>query len=143
MKANKEKLLHELFEEIQEAKSRADRIKIIKENDSFTVRTILQLAYNKSIELDFPAGAPPYTPCDSPTGMELTRLKNVIRPLGNCVKGNKTPGFKKEKILIGILETIHQKDAEIIIAAKDKTLNKLYSKITENLVEKTFPSLVK
>lgn len=143
MKTNKEKLLHELFEEIQEAKTRADRIKIIKENDSFTVRTILQLAYNKSIELDFPSGAPPYTPSDSPTGMELTRLKNVIRPLGNCVKGSKTPGFKKEKILIGILETIHQKDAEIIIAAKDKTLNKLYSKITENLVEKTFPSLVK
>lgn len=67
----------------------------------------------------------------------------MIKPLGNCVKGNNIAGFKKEKILIGILESIHTKDADIIIAAKDKKLNKLYSKITKNLVEKTFPSLVK
>lgn len=143
MTKNKEKLLHELFEEIQEAQSRADRIKIIKENDSFTIRTILQLAFNKSIELDFPSGAPPFTPSTAPTGLEPARLKNIIRSLGLCVKGNKTPPMKKERTFINILESIHEKDAAIIIAAKDKSLSKLYSKITENLVEKTFPSLLK
>ena len=143
MKTNKEKLLHELFEEVQEAKTREDRIKLFKENDTFVLRTILQLAYNKSIELDFPSGAPPFTVNKNPTGLEPVRLKNVIKPLGSCVKGNGIAGFKKEKILIGILEAIHEKDAEIIIAAKDKKLSKLYSKITENLVEKTFPALIK
>jgi hypothetical protein len=143
MKTNKEKLLHELFEEAQNAKTRDDRIKLFKENDTFTLRTVLQLAYNTSIELDFPSGAPPFTENTNPTGLEPVRLKNVIKPLGNCVKGNNIAGFKKEKILIGILESIHTKDADIIIAAKDKKLNKLYSKITKNLVEKTFPSLVK
>lgn len=143
MKTNKEKLLHELFEEAQNAKTRDDRIKLFKENDTFTLRTILQLAYNTSIELDFPSGAPPFTENTNPTGLEPVRLKNVIKPLGNCVKDNNIAGFKKEKILIGILESIHTKDADIIIAAKDKKLNKLYSKITKNLVEKTFPSLVK
>lgn len=143
MKQNKEKLLHELLEETQEAKTRADRIEIFKKNDSFVLRTILQLAYSKSIELDFPSGPPPYKPNDAPTGLELARLKNIIRGLGNCVKGNKTPNMKKEKIFIGILESVHPKDAEVIIAAKDKALSKLYSKITENLVEKTFPALLK
>ena len=143
MKTNKEKLLHELFEEAQNAKTRYERITLFKENDTFVLRTILQLAYNKSIELDFPSGAPPFNANTNPTGLEPVRLKNVIKPLGNCVKGNKIAGFKKEKILISILESIHKKDADIIIAAKDKKLAKLYSKITENLVEKTFPALLK
>jgi|GEM_PF-882799 len=143
MKTNKEKLLHELFEEAQNAKTRDERITLFKENDTFVLRTILQLAYNKSIELDFPSGAPPFNANTNPTGLEPVRLKNVIKPLGNCVKGNKIAGFKKEKILISILESIHKKDADIIIAAKDKKLAKLYSKITENLVEKTFPALLK
>ena len=143
MKTNKEKLLHELFEEAQNAKTRDERITLFKENDTFVLRTILQLAYNKSIELDFPSGAPPFNANTNPTGLEPVRLKNVIKPLGNCVKGNKIAGFKKEKILISILESIHKKDADIIIAAKDKKLDKLYSKITENLVEKTFPALLK
>jgi len=143
MKTNKEKLLHELFEEAQNAKTRDERITLFKENDTFVLRTILQLAYNKSIELDFPRGAPPFNANTNPTGLEPVRLKNVIKPLGNCVKGNKIAGFKKEKILISILESIHKKDADIIIAAKDKKLAKLYSKITENLVEKTFPALLK
>ena len=143
MKTNKEKLLHELFEEAQNAKTRDERITLFKENDTFVLRTIIQLAYNKSIELDFPSGAPPFNANTNPTGLEPVRLKNVIKPLGNCVKGNKIAGFKKEKILISILESIHKKDADIIIAAKDKKLAKLYSKITENLVEKTFPALLK
>lgn len=143
MKTTKEKLLHELFEEAQNAKTRDERIALFKENDTFVLRTILQLAYNKSIELDFPSGAPPFNANTNPTGLEPVRLKNVIKPLGNCVKGNKIAGFKKEKILISILESIHKKDADIIIAAKDKKLAKLYSKITENLVEKTFPALLK
>ena len=143
MKTNKEKLLHELFEEAQNAKTRDERITLFKENDTFVLRTIIQLAYNKSIELDFPSGAPPFNANTNPTGLEQVRLKNVIKPLGNCVKGNKIAGFKKEKILISILESIHKKDADIIIAAKDKKLAKLYSKITENLVEKTFPALLK
>jgi hypothetical protein len=142
MKKIKEKLLHELFEEAQNAKTRAERIELFKQNDTYALRTILQLAYNKSIELDFPSGAPPYTPNESPTGLEPVRLKNVLAPLGSCVKGNNVAGYKKEKVLIGILESIHVKDAEIIIAAKDKSLSKLYSKITENLVEKTFPNLL-
>jgi hypothetical protein len=143
MKTNKEKLLHELFEEAQNAKTRDERIKLFKDNDTFVLKTVLQLAYNKSIELDFPDGAPPFTANTAPTGLESVRLKNVIKPLGNCVKGNKIAGFKKEKIFIGILESIHSKDAEILIAAKDKKLSKLYSKVTENLVEKTFPALLK
>ena len=73
----------------------------------------------------------------------MLALTNIIRPLGQCVKGNKVSAVKKEQILIRLLESVDAKDAEVIIAAKDKVLHKLYTKVTENLVEKTFPALLK
>lgn len=143
MKTNKEILLHEILEQAQEYKTEGPRIKFLKKHDSFTLRTILQLAFNKSIELDFPAGAPPYKESEDPIGLEPVRLKNVIKGLGDCVKGNKVSALKKENTFIGILETINPQDAKTIIAAKDKELDKIYSNITYDLVEKAFPTLVK
>ena len=143
MKTNKEILLHEILEQAQGYKTEGPRIKFLKKHDTFVLRTILQLAFNKSIELDFPAGAPPYKESEDPVGLEPVRLKNVIKGLGNCVKGNSVPAVKKEKTFIGILEAINVNDAKTIIAAKDKELDKIYSNITYDLVEKTFPALVK
>tara|TARA_R110002153_G_scaffold74685_3_gene193855 strand:- start:988 stop:1419 length:432 start_codon:yes stop_codon:yes gene_type:complete len=143
MKTNKEILLHEILEKAQEYKSEGPRIKFLKKNDTFALRTVLQLAFNKSIELDFPAGAPPFRELESPIGLEPVRLKNVISGLGSCAKGSNVPSIKKESIFIGILEAINVNDAKTIIAAKDKELDKIYSNITYDLVEKTFPALVK
>ena len=140
---NKETLLHEILEQAQEYKTEGPRIKFLKKHDTFVLRTILQLAFNESIKLDFPTGAPPYKESESPIGLEPVRLKNVIKGLGNCVKGNKVSSVKKEKIFIGILEAINPKDAKAIIAAKDKELDKMYDNITYKLVEKAFPTLVK
>lgn len=142
-KTNTEKLLHELLEEAQNLPTRAERIELLKKYDGFALRTILQLAHNSKIELDFPEGAPPYKKSETPIGLQQARLKNIIGGLGQCVKGNKVSAVKKEQILIRLLESVDAKDAEIIIAAKDKVLHKLYTKVTENLVEKTFPALLK
>jgi hypothetical protein len=142
-KTNTEKLLHELFEQAQNLPTRLERIELLKKQDNFALRTILQLAHNPKIELDFPEGAPPYKKSDNPIGLEHGRLKNIIRSLGQCVKGNNVSQVKKEQIFIRLLESVDEKDAQIIIAAKDKVLHKLYSKVTENLVEKTFPALLK
>lgn len=142
-KTNTEKLLHELLEDAQNLKTRAERIELLTKHDNFALRTILQLAHNPKIELDFPEGAPPYKKSETPIGLQQARLKNIIGGLGQCVKGNKVSSVKKEQILIRLLESVDAKDAEIIIAAKDKVLHKLYTKVTENLVEKTFPALLK
>tara|TARA_B100001093_G_scaffold476382_1_gene502731 strand:- start:1283 stop:1714 length:432 start_codon:yes stop_codon:yes gene_type:complete len=143
MKSNKEILLHEILEQAQEYKTEGPRIKFLKKHDTFAFRTILQLAFSKSIELDFPEGAPPYKELDAPIGLEPVRLKNVIKGLGSCVKGNNIPIVKKERILIGLLEQIHANDAKALIAAKDKELDKIYTNITSSIVEKAFPNLIK
>jgi len=50
---------------------------------------------------------------------------------------------KREMMFVQMLEGLHKDEADVIIAAKDKVLHKLYTKVTENLVEKTFPALLK
>jgi hypothetical protein len=46
----------------------------------------------------------------------------------------------KERRFVGILELLHARDAEILIAMKDKSLSKMYPKLTASLAKKAFPS---
>lgn len=130
----------ELFAELEKAE---DPVKHLKENLSFGVSTVLQLAFNPKIVLALPEGAPPYKINSNPPDLTPSRFDNALKQIGVCTVANKTPSYQKEKVFIGILESISEKDAEILIAAKDKKLTELYPFVTEDLVKKTAPELLK
>ena len=48
---------------------------------------------------------------------------------------------KRESLFISLLETIHPKDAELFLEAKDKNLK--YKGITKKLVMDAFPNLIR
>ena len=139
-----QKYIHEIFEETCKLKDRDDRISYLKENAFKQVKTVLQLCYNDKIELDLPYGRPPFEVC--PEGREPSPLANVFSSIGVCVKDNGVGRIKKEKVFIGILEQLCEKDAYILCAAKDGTIttlqNKAYSKMTKSLVEACFPNIM-
>lgn len=139
-----QKYIYEIFEEVCKLENREERISYLKENAFKQVKTVLQLCYNDKIELDLPYGRPPFETC--PEGREPSPLANAFRPIGVCVKDNNTSRVKKEKIFIGILEQLTEKDALILCAAKDGTIttlqNKTYSKMTKSLVEAAFPEIL-
>jgi hypothetical protein len=93
------------------------------------------------VKLDLPEGKPPYKEDDAPTGMQLQAIDTAIRKLGYLVPNSGYDKIKKEVMFIQMLESIHQKDAAIVVAAKDGKLQDLYSKITINLVQDSFPKL--
>ena len=137
--------LHEFFEDVCNIEDRDKRIVFVKENAFKQAKTILQLCYNDKIKLDLPIGKPPYRPC--PEGRTPSSLANAFKPIGMTVKGNKVRRLKKEKVFIGILESIHEDDANLLVAAKDGNITtfqkKKYSKITKSLVEAALPELLK
>jgi|TARA_R110002153_G_scaffold28694_1_gene88339 hypothetical protein len=139
-----QKYIHEIFEETCKFETRDERIAYLKENAFKQVKSILQLCYNDKIELDLPYGRPPFEVC--PEGREPSPLKNAFGSIGACVKANKVNRTRKEKIFIGILEQLCEKDAHILCAAKDGTIttlgNKTYSKMTKSLVEACFPEIL-
>ena len=139
MSKKEEQTLNEIFTSIQEAKTRAERQDILKQNDSFSLRTVLQLNYDSSIKLDLPDGKPPFTVNEAPGG----KLDNIIKRIGYCVVNSSISKLKKESSLISILESVSEEDANIICRAKDKKIEKEFSRVSESLVKSVFPTLVK
>ena len=117
-----------------------DAATYLRENGkNFGVMTVLQLAFDPKISLELPEGEPPYRADPNPPDRTLKRFDSAVRDLGRCARGVRLGPGVKEKIFIGILESCSQKDAEIIIAAKDKKLTELYPIVTRNLVIAAFP----
>ena len=50
---------------------------------------------------------------------------------------------KREKMFIGMLETVHPHDAPLLIAMKDKRFQGLYKGVTKLAVQEAWPSLIK
>lgn len=143
------KLPHEVFDLLEQTKKIEDRVRILQENNTFEIQTILQGAFHPGVVFDLPEGAPPYTPDKAAAGCQPTPLHKQLVHLVNCVKGkgkfdeaDKYTRIRRETQFIKILEIAYEKDAEILIAMKDKKLHKLYPSLTASLVRKAFPSIL-
>jgi hypothetical protein len=74
--------------------------------------------------------------------MRFSPLRKQIDVLPRLVVGsNNYNRIKKEMAFIKLLENVHESDAEILIAMKDKKLHKKYTLLTASVVKKAFPNL--
>ena len=135
-------LPHEILQKVSESNNVKDRVKILKEYPTFALKTILQVNFRSDITFDFPEGAPPYKQDQGPVGKQTQSIEKAIRLLKNCVSQNKrVNNVKKEQVFIRLLETVHPKDAELLIAMKDKDIKSLYNGVTVSTVSKAYPDL--
>lgn len=138
--------IHEVLQKVSEEKNRAKKIQILKENNTLALRNVLRGSFDDSLEFILPKGVPPYKSDDAPEGYTRTKLQHVSKNFAYFVKGGpgeQLPAYKRERLYIEILEGVHPKEAEIVIAMKEKALDKLYKGITKKLVQEAFPGLVK
>lgn len=142
-KQQQDKNPYEVFALLENTKKIDERVKILQDNASYVLKTILQAAFHPNIIFDIPEGAPPYKMSEIPAGMQRASLKKQVDILPRLVVGNdRIPKMKKEMMFIRILEDTDPKDAEIIVAMKDKKLQVLYPLVTAALVKKAFPTLL-
>lgn len=135
---------HEVFEKVQAVRGMHDRVKILKENSSFALRTIIQINFNNWIQFDLPEGDAPFKEDTNPPEFSAARIDSAIKVLKYMVKENKKlPRAQKELKFIQLLESLNVKDAKILVAVKDKKLDRLYPAMTEVLVRKAFPNIIK
>ena len=139
---------HEVFEHISKTESFHDRVKLLQEYQSFAIRTILQFNFTPSLSLDLPAGAPPYTADEMPANYSLGRIDKQIKILGRLVLySGQTSSvglakIQKETMFVRLLESISAQDALVILAMKEKELEKMFPMITKVLVMAAFPTLL-
>jgi hypothetical protein len=84
----------EFLHNVSKFKSKEDKIKVLRENDHFAIKTILQGAFDPRIKWLLPEGEPPYKPND------LVDQENVLihdaRKLMHFVEGG-NPNLKQLK----------------------------------------------
>jgi hypothetical protein len=128
----------EILDLVKEAKDVQTKVSLLRQYDSETLRYILELAFHPNVGWWLPEGSPPYTP--SPVLDTEGRLYKEARTLPLYLYGNR-PDLKKhqrENLFIGLLESLHPKDAALLIAVKDKKVEGL----NVATINEAFPGLI-
>jgi hypothetical protein len=134
-------LISEILQKAHNAKTKAEKVKILKDNESAALKSVLIINYDESVVSLLPEGAPPFNKNEAPVGTEHTKLEHEARLLHHFFKGgsNISP-MKREQMFIQLLEGLHPDEAEVVIKAKDKELGKRY-KVTKACVTEAFPGI--
>ena len=133
-------LFHEILTKVNNAKDKPAKIAVLKKHDSVPLRQVLKGAFDPKIKWDLPEGVPPFKRNDAPAGTEHTSLFAEARRLWHFVKDadpNLTKA-KREMMFIQLLEGLQEDDADLMIAVKEKTLNKRYKGLTDAVVKEAF-----
>ena len=137
-------LVSELFRAVHGAKTKDKKIDLLKQYIRDDVKAILIWNFDKGIESAVPEGDVPYKKNDSPEGTAgHTRLVHEWRTLYNFIRGgnDKLSNMRRETLLVQLLESLQEGEAEIVVLAKDKDLQSKY-RITRNVVESAYPDVV-
>ena len=134
----------EILEMADKAKSREEKLQILRKHTNEAVKIILMLNFHPTVRMDLPEGEPPYKKDkDLPVGVADTNLLQSVNKFYIWIKkdGN-LPRLKKESLFVNLLEGLHWSEAEILCLAKDQKLNKKYKTIKEDLVRDLYPGVI-
>jgi hypothetical protein len=133
-------LISEVLSKLAKAKTKDQKVRILRENDTPPLRMILKASFDPSIEWELPEGEVPYKVNDAPDGTEHTNLAHESRLLFHFIKGGnpKLSALRRENMFLQLLEGLSKEEAEIIIAAKDGALHRKYKGLSDAVVKEAF-----
>jgi len=140
----KDMQVFEILEEFDKTVGRSQKVNYLKEYREHTPLTyVLKFNYCDTIKSLIPEGRPPFNdePDDGPSKASLWQYLNVFP---NFVQSNQAAQVKplqREKLFIEMLEAIAVEEANMIILAKDRELEKLYPSLDIGIVREAFPDL--
>ena len=134
-------LMNEVLQKVSNAKTKAQKIKLLNDFNSPALRAILIANFDESVISMLPDGDVPYKPNDAPEETEHTKLIQEYRKLYLFFKGGANISqARRETLFIQLLEGLHAKEAEVLSLVKDKNIGKRW-KITRQCVEEAFPNI--
>jgi hypothetical protein len=129
------KLLNELLEEIN------DNTELLfstyKQNNSDSpLQLIFRHAYLPRWKFLLPEGTPPFKVETGPEGMNTSKMISETRRF-HYLCDSKMKAHNREDIFISMLEAIHEKETEVLIAIKEQNLTSLYPNLTDDVLIKS------
>ena len=140
----REPLLSEVLTKVHGAKTKAQKVKILRDEDCSALRQIIKWSFDPKIETGLPSGTPPYIENEAPEGTEHTLLRTEGDSLWHFVKTNDKsadPNLQstvRERMFIRLLEGLHKDEAELLCAVKDKRLHQVYKGLSTQVVIEAF-----
>ena len=91
------KYVFEILEEVGKQRTREEKVKILKENESWALKDVIRGTMDDKVQWNLPIGRPPYTPSPAhhhPANLfrENTKFKYFVK--GG--QGDKMPKYKRE-----------------------------------------------
>ena len=133
-------LFSEVLDKVHKAKTKSEKIAILVINDNSSLRMVLKSSFDPKIEWVIPTGEVPFKPNDAPEGTEHTVLAQESKKLWHFIKGadNDTKQAQKENMFIQMCEGLHESEAKLLVAAKDKRLHQVYKGLSKDVVKEAF-----
>jgi len=132
--------ISEILEKASKIENEQERVFFLRQNDSATLRSVFQGAYDPRIVWALPEGDPPYKPNNLVD--QQHRLYTETRKFYLFIEGG-NPNLKplrREQLFVEFLETIDPQDAKLVLSMKNKKLP--YLNITSQFVRQVFPGLL-
>jgi uncharacterized protein (DUF2249 family) len=133
-------LYSEILDKVHKAKTKDQKVLILKQNNTEGLRMVIKSSFDPKILWSIPEGEVPFRVNDVPMGTEHTVLAMESKKLWHFIKGadRTTPQHKKEQMFIQMLEGLHESEAKLLIAAKDKKIHQMYKGLSTNVVKEAF-----
>ena len=133
-------LISEILEKVSKVKTKKEKVKLLQEYNHNALRMVIKSSFDPKIEWALPDGDVPYTRNDAPEGTEHTSLSYESRKLYHFIKGgdNQITQNKREAMFVQMLEGLHESEAAVLVAAKDKKLHQVYKGLSKNVVMEAF-----
>ena len=142
--SNPRLLITEVLRKVSNAKTKAEKIDLLREHNSNALRLVLIWNFDDSVVSMIPEGEVPFTPNDAPLGTDHTRLEQEYRGLFRFVKGGQDSlkRTKRESMFIQLLEGLSKDEAELVCLVKDGKLTSKYKRITKTVIQEAFPQII-
>jgi hypothetical protein len=133
-------LFSEVLQKVGKLKTKKQKIEFLRQNNTDALRMVVKASFDPNIIWELPEGPVPFKPNDAPEGTEHTILASEARKLYNFVKGGNGAlnQNKREMMFVQMLEGLHKDEADLIVAAKDKSLHKMYKGLSAAVVKEAF-----
>jgi hypothetical protein len=110
--------IHEVFTDLGRKNDRESRAKVLLDNDSLALRTLMRLNFDKTIKLNL-SDEIEYKP--APRHEVYTTINKETKNYARLVDINRTRE-RADNIFKSILESLDPREAKILNAAKNKNL---------------------
>ena len=138
------KNIYEIFDDFKKVKNKTDRIEVLHKNDCKALRDVLIGAFHPSIQFTVDK-VPDFKRVAMPPGMSYDHMSGAMSRIYLFMANNpRVPEGLTEKrkmeILIQILESLEEQEADVFISVLKKDLKVPY--LTAALVNEAFSDLL-